>query len=530
MIRFIFGADIADFDKKTGSIKAQLKQLRDEGNQAAEKMGKAMAVGGIAAAAGMAKMVSASIDAVKTQQEMITAADGAQKQLLLAAQAAQKYGNNLSTLDLNSVMNASIAIEDMTDMATGFSKQLTANMSPAIQAVAKALEGATEEAGGMGAMADKAFNYIVDGAAFAVNAADGVDRAFTLTADGIIAAFSGVSSGIATALSELLHMANAVPGIELDGVIESIDQFATQAGKVAMEAVDHASETMNKKMAGDTLKGWIAEAELTADYTRNLTKEEIKILGEKEIARQEAVKKESDDEKRRKEEYIANLNEKLQALRDSGKTENDLLDEKLNNEIALLDEAYQAKQVQSDEYDALKQESYGRYNDALLEQERVAAEESARIDKEREDAKKQAMSDTFSNLSVLMNTGSKKLFEVGKAAAIAGAIMSTYQAASNALAQVPYPFNIAAASSMVVAGMANVANIKSQTMNGGGGGGGGATPTQQINNAATPVQQQRNISISVSGEGVSDSSRSLIRDLISQLNENVGDNVKLGMK
>jgi len=531
MIRFVFGADTTDFDKKTGSMKSQLKQLGEEARASEEKLAKGLAVGATIAAVAFGKLISSSMDAVRKQQEMITAADGAQKQLLLAAQAAQKYGNNLSQMDLNSVMNASLAIEDMTDMATGFGKQLTANMSPAIQGVAKALSNATDEAGGMGSMADKAFQYIVDGSAFAVSAADGVGRAFTMTSDAIIAGFAAVASGIADTFSSLLNLANAVPGVELDGVIESVDRFASEMASVATSAVDHIATVAEKELAGETLKGWIKEAEATADYTRNLTKEEKQILGEKEIARQEAMKKEAEDEKKRKDDYIKNLNSRVDAIRESNKTERELLDDKYAEEIEIIKEAYANKQLAADEAASISRDSADKHNKAILEMERQVADEAERIHREREQAKVKAVSDTFSNLSTLMNSGSKKMFDIGKAAALANTAMSTAQAAMASYASVGGgPLGAIAAASAIAAGLVQMQNIRKQSFNGGGGGlATGGSVTQNINSGSVPVIN-RNITVDVSGETVSQNSRDTIRALIGSLNENIGDNVTLGVR
>lgn len=85
----------------------------------------------------------------------------------------------------------------------------------------------------------------------------------------------------------------------------------------------------------------------------------------------------------------------------------------------------------------------------------------------------------FVQMSGLMNTESRKMFEIGKAGAIAGAIIDTYKAATGAyraLAEIPIvgpALGAAAAAAATLAGMANVNAIRSTTF----GGGGGATPT-----------------------------------------------------
>lgn len=67
----------------------------------------------------------------------------------------------------------------------------------------------------------------------------------------------------------------------------------------------------------------------------------------------------------------------------------------------------------------------------------------------------------FGELAGLQNSSSKELAAIGKAAAIADATIKGYLAAQNALATVPYPFNIAAAAAIAIKTGANVAAIAS---------------------------------------------------------------------
>lgn len=83
-------------------------------------------------------------------------------------------------------------------------------------------------------------------------------------------------------------------------------------------------------------------------------------------------------------------------------------------------------------------------------------------------AKIGAMQTLFGGLSTLMNTGSKKLFEVGKKAAIAKAVVDGYSAIQTTLASVPFPFNVAAAAGIAVQTASNIASIRAQQFGGGG--------------------------------------------------------------
>ena len=68
----------------------------------------------------------------------------------------------------------------------------------------------------------------------------------------------------------------------------------------------------------------------------------------------------------------------------------------------------------------------------------------------------------FGNVSSLMRTKSAELFEIGKAAAIAQAIVDGHAAVQKTLASVPYPFSIPLAAAAGVAAAVNVANISQQ--------------------------------------------------------------------
>lgn len=97
----------------------------------------------------------------------------------------------------------------------------------------------------------------------------------------------------------------------------------------------------------------------------------------------------------------------------------------------------------------------------------------------------------FGQLSVLMNSHSRKQFELGKAAALAGATINAYEAIAGAYASgakiggpvLGSAFAVAAG----VAQFATIANIRKQQFGGGGGSASAGSVTTAVNNANTPV-------------------------------------------
>jgi len=143
----------------------------------------------------------------------------------------------------------------------------------------------------------------------------------------------------------------------------------------------------------------------------------------------------------------------------------------------------------------------------------------------------------FDNLSTLMNSGSKKMFQIGKTAAIASALVKGYEAVVSSYAagaKVGGPVVGAAyAATAAAATAAQIGQIKKQQFGSGGSvtaysGGIPATNTTTGGGVGpiNPSQQQgRTISINLTGGALFTAEQ--IRELIGQINEQIGDGVSI---
>ncbi len=131
------------------------------------------------------------------------------------------------------------------------------------------------------------------------------------------------------------------------------------------------------------------------------------------------------------------------------------------------------------------------------------AEDKDRKDKIKADQaanrlKVSAVSQTFGALSTLMQSNSRRLFEIGKKASIAGALVNAYESITATMKRYPYPYNVPLAAAQGVAAMAQVQRIRQTKFGGGGGGsvsvgGGGAGSYTPTNNLQTnPLQVDTN--------------------------------------
>jgi len=141
-------------------------------------------------------------------------------------------------------------------------------------------------------------------------------------------------------------------------------------------------------------------------------------------------------------------------------------------------------------------------NDSIaLEEEKQSS--IAQIQQSWGSAQTSASKQLFSDLSTLMQSGSKKQFEIGKAAARVGTVISTYEGAQKAytaLAGIPVvgpALGAAAAGAAIAAGGIRLQAINSTSFGGGGsvnsGAGAAATPDVGAATAAAPQEVNRTI-------------------------------------
>lgn len=203
--------------------------------------------------------------------------------------------------------------------------------------------------------------------------------------------------------------------------------------------------------------------------------------------------------------------------------------------------ALQTQETEADEKDEERRTK-------RIRAEETHAERILRIWESGAQGKADVMGGFFSDMAILQETNSKKLFEVGKAAAIAQTVIDTHRAAVGAyssLASIPYigpVLGAAAAAAAIAYGFARVSQIRAQTFGGGagaagGGGGGGvsagggAAPQTAAAIPPAPVEAQQRagpqiVNFTLENDSVL-SGDYLRNQFIPALNDVIGDGIIL---
>lgn len=185
--------------------------------------------------------------------------------IALAAEEARVFGLALSDVDAAKVENANDSFSRIGAAATGAGQQLTIAFAPVLQAVGDAFFETAKEAGGLGTATQNAVDRGVRAAAFLVNAADGVKRAFKIAANGIVASILGWKGVALEAALAVTKAYDSLPFTDAQAQVSDFSEairFNNEAIKIAGQELRALIET---PLAGNQLVEAYEKAKVAAE-------------------------------------------------------------------------------------------------------------------------------------------------------------------------------------------------------------------------------------------------------------------------
>lgn len=407
-----------------------------------------------------------------------------------ATAQTEAYGLALSDVDAAKVEMANDAMSEITLAAKGLMQTISVELAPVLKAMAEQFTSAAKESGGFSDDVADAMNSVISAVGFAMDAVEGLKRVFEIAGAVVAGAFAQALANLTTPLKLIMDGMEALAeltGMDLPASLQSasdaIQDFHTTAAGTAQEAIKEISDILNEPMPSEGLQQFVADAREAGQAAA-----EAAVEARKSGTIQSGGAGEGTDEGASQQE-LDSLNTKLDAIREANMTEVELERQKMAEKLQVIKDALAEEQITKQEAAALAEETWSAHNEKLTEIERRAAEDKMAIEENLKRSREQAMGQMFGNLRGLMNSENRKMFEVGKAGAIAEATVNTYKAATgaySALSGIPVvgpALGIAAAAAAVAYGSQQVQSIQSQSFGGGsgpsaaGGGAAAAPPT-----------------------------------------------------
>lgn len=344
---------------------------------------------------------------------------------------SDKVGATISTTFAQNATAANAAFKKLGAVTTGLTNQLAGDMAPTIEAIAEFMSTAVPTAANF---VSRAWNGIR--AVIASSAALIVEALRTVTYN--LSGFSETMRSLDAELAEVQTSLSNVADDFSNSVIESANgtqKLVIATGQASKSFDDYVGATESATDANKRLKeAESARAAALAAMTENAS--DVESIRQSLLTEEEAE--------------IESYQRRLEALQEY-KNQNVELD-------AYVNEIIETERM--------------RHQNALTEIESKDAEKRRKLAETEAKSRFKVYRGMFGNLSTLMNTESKKLFNIGKAAAVANALVSGYEAVVHAYKhgnQIGGPILGAAFAATAAAATASqIASIKSQSFGGGG--------------------------------------------------------------
>lgn len=482
---------------------------------------------------------------------------------------ADALGIVLSEVEVAQLAQMGTDLDTLSSAFGTLSDKLAAQFAPLVTQLIADLTEAGTQAGGFETATTAAFNNIISASGFVLDAIEGIKRVFTMAADaiiiggtalassfltllkpvrlalqGIVSAVEAITPSTDEAIQNLERLASGTgrsanaakkqlkelkadiaqgidtqPGLTaLKDFLGAMDEFSDQSGDVISEAWSNVKATLDTPLPSTALDQWVAKAQeagrqATAALqgaTRTAPALPVPDAGAGFTA-EDALNL-----------PIVESEDRLASLRDSFKTEQELLQEQ--NEMRLAD-------IQSFQEQGLLIE--GEYQSLREQQAKAHAAAMAAI-KERENSwTVTSTEDMFNQLGALMGARSKKMFEIGKAASLANATIKGLEAIVNSYnigSRIGGPPLGAAYASVAAATTAMmIQNIRAQQYGGGGGtstAGAAATGGSSVATAGAGAGTQQAAPLEVRMTGLDSGamfSGEMISTMFDRLREEAGD-------
>lgn len=370
-----------------------------------------------------------------------------------ATDQVRSLGAALSEVEAAQVEAANDAMSAIGLATEGASKKLAAQFAPALEAAATALTDLIADSDAFGNISTKVFNASVKGAGYVANAWRGIQ----IVLDGLTVAYAGVKAAalsVALAIGEgvdsvvaagtrsingLIKAANKIPGINMAEMVRNepeslamLRKWAEDANEEMSAAIDTMHNRMMEPLPSEQLDAWVSAAV------------------EASVERAEAVAEARAKEREEQQEFHEET-------------------------VDIEREQYEARLQMLEDYEAAKAGTIRLWSSDQIKTAEDMAKAQKAIDQATLRARLQVASSMMGNLSSLMDTENRKLFNIGKAAALAQATIDGYQSIVSSYAQgakIGGPaVGAAFAATAGIATGVQISRIASASYGSGGGGG-----------------------------------------------------------
>jgi len=461
-----------------------------------------------------------------------------------AADEAERLGLSISRIDAAKVEVANDAWTKFKAAIDGAARTIIVQLTPYLKALADLLTRNSTRASDFGDKVQTALGYAVDAVGVLADGVHGLHIMWQLATVGVAKFVDLAVQGVALVDEKFSELASKLPGLDFKPSAALQDWAEVSRNRVEELTAD-LEKLLMEELPSEGLKRTIENAKAEIEQA---AAEIAQRASGRAGAGGESIMPTVEDQggKDLFQKYYDQLIEKSARLEESLLSDEERIQLSYENQLMLLDEAEMRGIELEMGYDAMREkielEHQARLGNIFAQGE-LARRKTAQMSWQQQLG---LAAQAFGGISSLMQSTSKRQFEIGKKAAIADTIINTGQAAMKAyqsLSGIPYVgpvLGAAAAAAAIAYGASQVQKIKSTQFGGGATPSGGpATPTYDANpgtglpsepfenfpGQSPAAARARNVNVQIEWYGSPPDDEWLRSKFIPRLNEAMGDGV-----
>jgi hypothetical protein len=538
-----------------------------------------------------------------------------------ASRQVDKLGGSLSNVEARMIEQVNDELSQAGVLFTNVSQRVALQFAPVLSSLAETFFGVSEEAGGFREVIEKGFDAIMVAVKHLINGFDFFARGFKILFNAMKIQYTSFALAIVTGAKAIVQAFNAIPGINLDKQVASLDALSVKMKSLVKDDIQNIKDTLSAPLKGDIffdkvkekaeamrkaaeeaeakmqgasalggeggtatgsaavikenteLKAFLEDLKRREDSLRHSKMTEVAIeeenhqvrleklrqfLEQKAITEQQyqAINAQMEEqhaqtiadlttakEAEKLEKFKEALEGRIEAIRASGLTEQELELERYALQLENLAIFLESKTLAEEEHRALREQLEAEHEHRMNEINKRAAEERAKVEKQVQDTITSMRLQAYqAGVNLLQQMGSKSkaaaiaAIALNKALSISQAIQNTAVAVTKALAIDPtgrLAARTAALGKVQIGIIAATGLLQAASVGSGGAAAGsvGGVPiqTQDVGGGMGGVSGSGRatgqvVNISLTGEVFG---REQVRTLITEINEAVADGAVL---
>ena len=399
---------------------------------------------------------------------------GGSAALSQAANQAERIGVALSNVDNARLEQTNDSLQRVGSVFAGIGNRIAIGLAPYLKYIADWFVNSASDAEGWKDGINSGLETVARAVAFLGDVFHGLKVVWKILEVAFQATVAAVMGGLASLDRGISKVIDAVPGLEATPN-KALQEWANATNAVLGETESQLFELMNQPMPSAGIE------EFFAKIREESAKSAAQLASDRERGNQisEPVGNSF------RNNFDADF---LEKIAQRGKSEQELLLAQYQQKQIDLENYYVATDMLDSDYQQRKIALNQDFQKKLTEIQERGTNARSLMWRKAWNGDLTSVAGVMGEVSNLMQSSSKKQFEIGKKAAIAQAIVNTYQAAASGFATTPFfPLGLAMGALAIANGINTVNKIKAQQF----GGGGGAIGTYSANpNTGIPTQSQ----------------------------------------